>query len=211
MIRPQGFRGAAFGDAADGDGRRDPQARAAISSALGISTDWAYVDQVHGRNVLEATGPGALGAADAIFSVTAGLPITVATADCLPLIAEGPGVVAVVHAGWRGLAAGVIPAALTALRERGLDIDKVAIGPAIGPCCYEVGPEVAALFPGFTATTSTGGTSVDLASIAAAQLGDGGGGVWRTETCTSCGDGLHSFRRDATSKRQVAVAWLPQG
>jgi YfiH family protein len=211
MIRPQGFRGAAFGDAADGDARGDPRARAAMSSLLGISTDWAFVNQVHGSTVLEATAPGALGDADAVFSVTPGLPMTVATADCLPVIVEGPGVAGVIHAGWRGLDAGVIPAVLGALEERDLEVARVAIGPAIGPCCYEVGPEVAALFADFTATTSAGGTSVDLGSIAVSQLTGAATLVWRAETCTRCGDGLHSFRRDATSKRQVAVAWLPRG
>jgi YfiH family protein len=209
MIRPQGFRGAAFGDGADGDARRDPEARAAMSSRLGIPAQWAYLNQVHGSTVLEATGPGVVGDADAVFSVAQGLPMTVATADCLPVIAEGPRVAAVIHAGWRGLDAGVIPAALAAMAARDLEVERVAIGSAIGPCCYEVGPEVAALFPGFTATTAGGGTSVDLGAIAESQLR--GKQLWRSETCTSCGDGLHSFRRDATSKRQVAVAWLPPG
>lgn len=208
MIRPPGLRGAAFGEAADGDARRDPRARAAISSYLGISREWAYVNQVHGSEVLEATAPGFLGEADAVFSAAPGLPMTVATADCVPVIVEGPRVAAVIHAGWRGLLGGVIAAALAEMADRGLEVERAAIGPAIGPCCYEVGPEVAALFPDFTATSVAGGTSVDLGSIAESQLE--GKLVWRSDSCTSCGDGLHSVRRDATMQRQVAVAWLPQ-
>ena len=98
---------------------------------------------VDGSTVLAVTAPGPAGEADALFTAEPGLPLVVATADCAPIVLEGPDVVAVVHAGWRGAVAGVVPAALEAIAEAGHVIERAAIGPTIGACCYEVGPEVA--------------------------------------------------------------------
>jgi len=209
MMRPPGFTGAAFGAAVDGDGRSDPAARSRISSELGIPGRWAWLRQVHGRAVLRAASPGDQGEGDALYTSTPNVPVTVATADCVPIIIEGPDVAAVVHAGWRGAAAGVIPATLDAIVAAGLRAERAAVGPAIGPCCYEVGPEVAAAFPGFVAETQGGALAVDLPAVAASQLAPLG--LWQSDSCTLCGDGLLSYRRDWTERRQVAVAWLPNG
>ncbi len=209
MIRPPGFRGAAFGTAREGDGRRDPAARRAISAALGIPTEWASLSQVHGAHVFRAVAPGMLGKGDGAFTTVPGLPLTVATADCVPVILEGSEVAAVVHAGWRGATAGVLLRALEAIAAAGLTVQRAAIGPAIGPCCYEVGDEVAARFPGFTAHTTWGTRSVDLSGYLASQLPDLA--VWRSDACTYTTGSLHSWRLDRTRQRQVAVAWLPSG
>ena len=112
MILPGGFRGAAFGTAAEGDARVDLEARAAFAAAVDVTEAWAFVSQVHGATVIEARRPGNLGEADAIFTTRPGLPVAVGTADCVPIILEGPDVAAVVHAGWRGVVAGVVPAAI---------------------------------------------------------------------------------------------------
>lgn len=207
MIRPPGFTGAAFGTRETGDLRADAAKRAAASAELGIPASWAFVKQVHGATVVEAVGPGMLGEADAIVTAEFSLPIAVATADCVPVIIEAPQAVAVVHAGWRGALAGVLPAALAMMRDRGHRPERAAVGPAIGPCCYEVGEEVAALFEGFVASTSWGTTSVDIP----AYLVDGLAGleVWRSGECTHTSDRFNSWRRDRTRERQVAVAWLP--
>ncbi|MEE8330722.1 MAG: polyphenol oxidase family protein [Acidimicrobiia bacterium] len=207
MIRPDGFDGAAFGDAGDGDARNNAAARFAMSEALGISSDWAFVSQVHGSVAVEALVAGDLGEADAIYSGHAGLPMTVATADCVPIVVEGPAIAGVIHAGWRGLDAGVIPSTLGAIAAHGDEVTRAAIGPAIGPCCYEVGQDVAGRFDGFVGTTKEGAVSVDLAAVAAHQLGDLA--TWSADACTSCGEGFNSFRRNETIDRQVAVAWLP--
>src|SRR3990170_3553341 len=98
MIRPPGFRGAAFGTAEHGDGRLDAEARSRVSRRLGIPDDWAFVTQVHGAKVVEALGAGRLWEADAMFTTRPGLPLAVATADCVPVVLEGAGVVALVHA-----------------------------------------------------------------------------------------------------------------
>ncbi len=207
MIRPPGFRGAAFGGAAEGDGRADPVARRSIAAALGIPDQWAYSRQVHGTTVLHARRPGDQGAGDVLVTDVPGLPVAVATADCLPVVIEAEDAAAVVHAGWKGVAGGAVASAVAALDEAGSPPVRAAIGPAIGPCCFEVGPDVLGLLDGFASTTSWGTSSVDLAGAAAAQLPVP---AWRAGACTRCGDGYHSWRRDRTRARQVTVAWLPE-
>ncbi len=209
MIRPQGLRGVAFATAGDGDWRASPQDRARAADELGIAADWAFVRQVHGATVMEASGPGVIGEGDAIFTRIAGLPVGVATADCVPVAVEGPRVAAVIHAGWRGLAAGVIETTLHRLAGAALEVERAAIGPGIGPCCYEVGEEVVARLSDFAATTAWGSASVDLGAAAEAALG--GLTVWRSDRCTRHDEGFFSHRRDRTKRRQVAVAWLPTG
>jgi hypothetical protein len=207
MIRPPGFAGAAFGTTASGDLRNDTARRTAISNELGIAADWAFAKQVHGAAVVRAMAPGTVGEADAIVTTCPGIPIAVATADCVPVIVEAANAVAVVHAGWRGAAAGVVPAALQHLVELGHEPQRAAIGPAIGPCCYEVGHEVLSRFPGHVGKTSWGTASVDIPGFVHRQLA--GLEVWKSAECTYTSQRLHSWRRDGTRQRQVAVAWLP--
>lgn len=207
MIRPGGFRGAAFGTAEDGNGRDDLESRHRMSAELGVSKAWAWVKQVHGTTVAEVDRPGPGGEADAIVTSSAGLPITIATADCVPVVLEGPEVAAVVHAGWRGAAGGILEVMLGYLEARGTPAERAAIGPSIGPCCYEVGPEVADLFPEHTTQTVTGELSIDLGAAVEAKLAHLA--VWRSGQCTFDSSGLYSFRRDKTAQRQVAVAWVP--
>ena len=206
MIRPAGFAGAAFGTGDIGDLRVDGEARELIANKLGIADSWAFVDQVHGAVVVEANLSGRLGKADAIVTRKVDIPVAVATADCVPVIVEADGAAAVVHAGWRGALAGVLPATLAALERSGCTPIRAAVGPAIGPCCYEVGDDVAQHFAGFVRTTTWGSTSVDLPGYLESQLA--GIDVWRSHECTFTSDRLHSWRRDRTKQRQVAVAWL---
>jgi len=205
MIHPPGFHGAAFGTAEDGDGRDDPIARASISAELGIPTDWARLRQVHGAGVFRAEAPGPLGDGDAAFSNVPFLPMTVATADCLPVILESDGAAGIAHAGWRGVVEGVVTALRDAMAEAGFPPLRAAIGPGIGPCCFEVGREVTERFDGFEALTTWGTGSVDLPEAIVAQLH--GLEIWRADVCTHCEDGYRSYRRNRTDLRQVAVAW----
>ncbi len=207
MIRPAGFRGAFFGDAADGNGRDDPDRRDGISSALDLSNAWASLHQVHGAVALTVDEPGAAGDADGLITMTRGLPLVVATADCVPVIVEGDRSVAVLHAGWRGVAAGVIASGVEAMAALGDPPRRAAIGPSIGPCCFEVGDEVIAQIGGYASKTVWGTLSVDLWSAAEAQLA--GLDVWSSNICTFTDPAYHSFRDDGTTERQVAVAWLP--
>ena len=200
MIRPPGFAGAAFATAARGDLRFDAAMRERTAAELGIPAAWAYLHQVHGATVIEARHAGLLGDGDAIVVFTVNIPIMVATADCVPVVIEAGAAAAVVHAGWRGALAGVLPAALRALEEAGHQPTRAAIGPAIGP-------EVAARFPGFLATTTWGTRSVDIPGFLVSQLD--GLEVWRSSECTYTSPRMNSWRRDRTDRRQVTVAWLP--
>lgn len=209
MIKPPGFLGAAFGEAGQQDPRVDDVSRRSFSHALSISPEWAFMTQVHGTKLVRALEPGRLGEADAIFTTRQALPLAIATADCVPVVLEGPGFCAVVHAGWRGASAGVLTSTLNAIARIGLTVDRAAIGPSIGPCCYEVGDEVADRFPKHVTKTSWGTQSVDLAGYIEEELGEIP--VWRSDRCTFTDRDLHSYRRNRTKLRQVTVAWLPTG
>jgi purine-nucleoside/S-methyl-5'-thioadenosine phosphorylase / adenosine deaminase len=208
MIVPPGVRGVAFGTRSLGDGRSDVKRRAAISSELGIAAEWATITQVHGARVVLASKPGHYGEADALVTGAPGLPIAIATADCVPVVLVGDRSRAVAHAGWRGVAAGVVPAAVKTMRSNG-DAPVVAVlGPHIGPCCYEVGREVVDAIGGFSSRTRSGSLSVDLGAAVRSQLG--GIETIDMDRCTHDDTAMASYREDGTSERQVTIAWIPQ-
>lgn len=204
MIR---FPAAAFTEAVDGDQRFDLAARAAVANALGIPAAWATVSQVHGSRVVEADHPGDQGEADALFTTLPSLPLAVFTADCAGVVVQAEGGVGVAHAGWRGAEAGVVVRLVETMRAAGLGPRSVLVGPSIGPCCFEVGPEVVARFPGVVALTSWGTPSVDLRQAVVDQLG--GLEVTVVAGCTRHDAGWLSHRKDATTSRMATVAWLP--
>jgi len=206
MIRPPGFSGAAFGAALEGDGRIRQEDRWAISKRLGIPVEWAYLRQVHGGTVVRAEGAGLLGDGDGLFSTDHMLPMAVATADCYPIVIEAAGASGIAHAGWRGVVAGTVTALRAAMSSAGSAPVRAAVGPGIGACCFEVGPEVVSRFPGLERRTARGTVSVDLLEAIVRQLE--GLDVWASRVCTHCGDGYNSYRRDGTDERQVAVAWV---
>ncbi len=205
MIQPA--PGVAFTWADDGDMRADPVARAAVAARLGIGEQWALVNQVHGSAVHVVQAPGAAGAGDALVTTRRRLPLAVFTADCLGIVLIGPGVVGVAHAGWRGLAAGVVEASVAACRRLGHGAVAAYIGPGIGPCCFEVGADVSGIFSPRVTETTWGTPSVDLAAEAEAQLENQGVATKVDERCTACGDG-HSHRRDGSSLRMATLGWL---
>ena len=201
---PSGFRGAAFTSAADGDMRTVD--RNAISSRLGIGSAWATVSQVHGADVRAVASSGVAGPADAIATTSADLPLAVFTADCGGVILESPRAVAVVHAGWRGAAAGVVRRAATWMSDNGGTV-RAALGPTIGPCCFEVGEEVAAEFPDHVSTTTWGTLSIDLGAVIRSQIPDVE--WWSADRCTRCSEGWFSHRLDATTARLATIGWMP--
>lgn len=173
--------------------------------------------QVHGTEVavLDSTGRLSLCDADAVVCRSSGFRIGVVTADCVPVLAAvGSGsAVAAIHAGWRGLAAGVVERAVDELlAEKKGDADRVAvIGPHIGPCCYEVDtPVIDALAARYgdeveaaSRDSRPGHVWLDLGQlVTVALLGAGfeAAGVGRIpDGCTSCHtERYHSFRRDGT-------------
>lgn len=198
--------GVAFSTAADGDLRNSPSDRTLFASRLRISDRWATVDQIHGSGVVRAGGPGPSGRHDAVFTTVPGLPVAVFTADCLGVALRAEGAAGVAHAGWRGVEVGVVPALVEAMTAAGFAPTGAAIGPGIGPCCFEVGSDVASRFPATASTTTWGTPSVDLRAAVRAQIGSIE--VWESSVCTMCAPGLHSHRVDATSARMAAVAWI---
>ena len=206
MNRPPGVDGAAFTDATDGDQRNDLTARSAVSSWLGISRDWATLRQVHGASLIRAEAPGELDDADAMWSDVPGLPIAVFTADCFGVVLRSESAVGVAHAGWRGAARGVVVALREEMTREGHEPRSAAIGPGIGPCCFEVGPEVAGRFPQDETETRWGATSVDLASALRRQLD--GLAVWVSGACTMHEISFYSHRRSRTALRNATIAWV---
>jgi YfiH family protein len=155
------------------------------------------VKQVHGKRVLgaDALGPGFHEnlEADALVVTRAGGAVAVRTADCVPvlLVSDGPRWAAAVHAGWRGTHAGIVREAMGAAAAAGVEAARIsaAIGPAIGPCCYEVGAEVAEGFHdlGFAPRRNEAGNPVlDLAAINRTILVDAGVNADRILLCDVC-------------------------
>ena len=180
--------------------------------------------QVHGttvQRVREDRGAGAGGTmdsesqpeveADGQATALSNLGALVLTADCLPVALGATGAVAMVHAGWRGLAAGVLEEGVRAVRELGGEDDLVAIiGPGAGPCCYEVGEEVHAAFGGAHRAQGPHTRNIDLKAIARDKLlAVGVTEVRDIAMCTICDERFFSYRREgARAGRQGAAAWL---
>jgi polyphenol oxidase len=197
-----------------GDGHeRGRESRDALCAELELQ--WLCASrQVHGNTVQRvhtiAGRGGEAVAIDADGHATAldGVGAVVLTADCLPVALAGDCAVATLHAGWRGLAAGVLEQGVRALRELG-DGEAAAIvavvGPGAGACCYEVGPEVHAAF----GTTVATAQNIDLRAIARERLLDAGvDEVLDARACTICDERFFSHRREgARAGRQAAIAW----
>lgn len=202
--------------------------RARWAAALGLPAPFFTLHQVHGPDVHvlaadDQTEPADL-KGDAIVTDAPGRPIGVFTADCAPILLAAPdhGVVAAVHAGWRGTVAGVAAAAVRAMQGRyGVAPAEVraAIGPTIGPCCFEVGDEVvealrAAPWPGTAEAVvpREPRAHADLFTANVAQLVASGlapANVHASRLCTACDATLfYSWRRDSatTGRLQAAIA-----
>ena len=167
----------------------------------------ATLHQIHSDIVVDAAGhAGCLGDGDALIENTPGVLIGVKTADCTPILMADPRhrAVAAVHAGWRGTAKKIAELAVAEMGRkfstRAEDL-VVAVGPAIGKCCYEVGPEVAGQFREYDPTLGalTHSSHLDLAEINRRQLVRQGVPPYRiymAGLCTMCLDEFHSYRRD---------------
>ncbi|MBV9805109.1 MAG: polyphenol oxidase family protein [Solirubrobacterales bacterium] len=196
--------------------------RAQLEARAGVRP--AYIRQVHGTAVRLIAGNGDIGVAplpdgdvelleaDGQATVLPGVAPMVMTADCLPIAVAGAGAVAMLHAGWRGLAGGILAEGVRKLRELGADGElRAAIGPGAGPCCYEVGEEVHAEFTTYGKGVRRG-RNLDLKAIARDQLSRAGvAAVHDVGLCTICTDEslFFSHRRDhGVTGRQAGLAWL---
>lgn len=206
MIIPPGAAGRViFSDAGDGDLRSDAGARVELSRQVGIASEWATVSQVHGSRVVRVSAPGPAGEADGLWTAEPGLPVAIFTADCLAVALQARGASGLAHAGWRGAAGGVVSGLRDAMSEAGYVPERAFIGPGIGPCCFEVGPEVGERFSSNLARTSWGSASVDLYGAVRDSLPDLD--VWAAEVCTKHDIGWFSHRADGTLSRQAGIAW----
>ncbi len=200
--------------------RRDGNARApkALDPLLrkrGVPGFAARAEQVHGQKVIwiprlhrETIYKGV----DGFLTSAVQQPLAIFTADCVPVFLEVPSfqVVGLLHAGWRGVRSGILAEAVRSLRRRincrAFDI-KLRLGPSIGPCCFEVQWDVAQHFPA-TRRRSNGRWVVDLAQEIRNQARRQGlrlEGVKEKISCTFHGRRHFSFRRDATTDRQVSI------
>ena len=193
-----------------GPHRDRAEALAAIAPA---APPVAWAKQIHSATALPAQ-PGFCGEGDAVFTDRSGIALSVVTADCVPILIAGPQRLAAIHAGWRGIAAGVIPATLQKLRGRPQEW-AAWVGPAIGACCYEVGEDVAsrvvaASAPEIAVVTHNGRPHLDLPGAARLQLAAAGvREVIVLPRCTKCDDEtLWSYRREGKAAgRNMAFIW----
>lgn len=191
-----------------------------FAAAVGYAPDRLFESsQVHGARVLRVDGAEVPATrreeADALVTSTPGDAVAVRVADCVPVLlaAPGRGVVAAVHAGWRGVAARIIGAAVVAMD---VPPDEViaAVGPCIGGCCFEVGDdvaeEIAAASTASVVRRAVGGArpKVDLREAAGWQLAAAGvAAVEHVGGCTMCEAGrFHSFRRDGKASGRLLAA-----
>ncbi len=189
--------------------------RQVLTDALGCRPAW--LSQVHGVRVVPAS-PGQVDEADGSWTAEPGIASTVLTADCLPaLFCDRAGTrVAAAHAGWRGLANGVLEATLDALALPPEDV-LVWLGPAIGPSAFEVGPEVREAFVvqhaeterAFLPSTNAGKFMADIYQLARIRLAARGvTAVYGGGFCTVSDPRFYSYRRASRTGRFASLVWL---
>jgi YfiH family protein len=198
--------------------------RRRLSAALDLPSPPSWLRQVHGPHVVRApfASPDETPEADAAFTTETGVVCVVQTADCLPVLFcdDAGSTVAAAHAGWRGLAAGVLEATIAALPAKA-DQLMAWLGPAIGPQAFEVGPDVreafAALGPeavaAFRPQAEQGKWLCDIYALArlrlrAAGIGRISGGGLCTHTDSAR---FFSYRRDGRCGRMASLVWLEAG
>jgi YfiH family protein len=175
-----------------------------------------HLNQVHGSDVVTVAWPGQHAGIDADAAVTAatGAVLCVRVADCAPIALLGERAVGVVHAGWRGVVAGVIGNAVAALGRLDDGPIRALVGPSIEPACYEFGSDdldsVAALVGGAArGLTSAGRPALDLrAAVRAQLLAAGVDEVEIDPRCTACDPALWSYRGASDRERQGVLAWI---
>jgi len=219
--------GRAHGNVGDHVGD-DPAVVSRNRAALAARTDapeprgWVWLRQVHGTGVHVATehvaagpGPDPSPVADAVVTAVRGLALAVVTADCAPLVVACDDAVGVVHAGHRGLAAGVVEAAIAHLREIGTGSVRAFLGPCIRARRYEFGPDelarlVAQFGPGVEGRTRAGSPALDIPAAIRIVLERSGVVTFDDcGVCTADSDDYFSYRADKDTGRQATIVMLP--
>ena len=208
----------------------DNRMRVAVKMCVAAER-FIFLQQVHGVRVARAVlsdlmiagnGPAeTIAETDGVFTADKGVVLSVLTADCVPIALALPslGVVAMLHAGWRGTIGDIVGSALAGIeRETGLDAGeiKAVMGPAIGPCCYEVDEGRARLFvekygEDSNVVAGNGGCRPDLFRANMINLLEAGvreDNISRVGGCTCCEERYFSFRRDGVTGRQGAFVFM---
>lgn len=204
-----------LGDHVDDRPEAVAENRRRLTEHLSIQPVW--LQQVHGITVVHAD-PGIVATADASWTATPGIACAAMTADCLPtLFCNRAGTrVAAAHAGWRGLAAGVLEATLDSL-DVPADEVLVWLGPAIGPKAFEVGPEVREVFinqlpeaaEAFVPSNNAGKFMADIYQLARLRLAERGvTAVYGGGFCTVSDPRFFSYRRASRTGRFASLVWL---
>ena len=210
------------GHAPAGEKTPTPYLARRLARAIGLDgTPIRWAKQVHGvaaaipRETIPPGGASCAGECDALATDRLGEALVVQTADCVPILVAAPGAIGAAHAGWRGTAKNVAREAVAALARLGAKPSAMRawLGPSIGPCCYEVGGEVAAQFAGDFVRAGCGGEAryrLDLRAVNVAQLTAAGVPRERIAVhpaCTLCGgERFASWRRDgANAGRMIAL------
>jgi len=227
-------------------GRRTESPVRAVDDAWGELRAWADgrfagivgARQTHGSRIFVADGlevPGTragtgpwrirLAGYDGFATARPGILLTVGVADCVPAVLRGPDSIALLHAGWRGVAAEIVPRGIALLAERyGHEPGELRAwwGPSIGPCHYPVGPEVVEAIaataagrrrPAWSSRGDDGRWRVDLRAALTCQAEDAGvavASIAASAACTACDPRYHSYRRaSGRGGRMIAVAGIP--
>ncbi|HWH28646.1 MAG TPA: peptidoglycan editing factor PgeF [Mycobacteriales bacterium] len=189
--------------------------RRRVVEAAGVDA-LVVATQVHGSDVVEVHGPWAAAPpeADALVTTVPRLALGVLVADCTPVLLAAPeeGVVGVAHAGRKGMAAGVVPRLVEAVRDLGGRSLVARLGPSVCGRCYEVPAalrdEVAAAVPVAASVTWHGTPSLDVAAGVLEQLAPHCRSAEQRPGCTVERADLYSYRRDRTTGRSAGLAWL---
>jgi YfiH family protein len=192
--------------------------RQQLVKKLGLAVEPVWLEQVHGDGVVNAALAAGTPSADASYTRQSGVVCAVMTVDCLPVLFcdQRAEVVAAAHAGWRGLASGVLEASVAAM---GVQADSLLawLGPAIGPAAFEVGDEVRTAFvdrqPEAAAAFSRLGSGqwlADIYQLARLRLASAGiEHIYGGDFCTfSDSQRFYSFRRQSTTGRMASLVWI---
>jgi polyphenol oxidase len=185
--------------------------RRRLCAAVGTDAESLAMNrQVHAATVNRAVAGERGREGDGLWTDEPGVPLLKLTADCLPVALarrNGSPALALLHAGRLGLLEGIVEAGVAALGGANL---AAAVGPGIGPCCYEVGAEIAAAYRGRFGPTAVRGRKLDLWMVAERVLRDAGvASVERVDVCTACSADFFSHRRDrGVTGRQGVIGYV---
>lgn len=207
-----------FTTRADGDLQVGGEPRHLASRRAALAPgEWTWLRQTHSSDVVVVEHPGQHrgSPADAAVTTVAGAVLSVVAADCAPLLLAAPGGLAVIHAGWRGLLAGVVAEAADALARQGQTAVAAVLGPTIAAHHYEFGeadlaPIVERFGPTVAAAAASGSPALDLPAAVRVAVGELGLDLVDVGQCTACSPDHWSYRARGDGGRHALVAWLDE-